>query len=357
MMWFEKQAGYSSYLKYIFKKDGIKVGFCPDLSTNSSFLGPYVVRYNNVMASTRLRVNDIIYYSLENTSFSASFYNPLKRYDILVFQKNFSKKAQDIAKRYRNLGSKTLFDINVNYFDRTSKRITAKQHVDIIRFIEHVDKIITTTEYIKDFIIENGFFSDVECIPEIVSDHFFQVKKDHLAPKGRSGEDRKLKLVYVGYADKASELDLIGPLLENLNKKHGVTLLTICERRPSIKADIPIDFVRYDQRTLPSDLIDGDIFIAPRDLEDSYNLGHSLTKIAYPMSVGLPVVASPIRSYLKTPALICKNDDDWNETLELLITDRLKRKRYGELGARFCRSNLSKEAVMKSYEKLFKGMV
>ena len=100
-------------------------------------------------------------------------------------------------------------------------------------------------------------------------------------------------------------------------------------------------------------MVKGDIFLAPRILTDPYNLGHSFTKIGYPMAVGLPVVASPVPSYLKSPAVICDNDDCWFENIKNLIDDYNLRNHLGNKGISYCKLNFSKKVLMKKYLEIF----
>ena len=98
---------------------------------------------------------------------------------------------------------------------------------------------------------------------------------------------------------------------------------------------------------------EGDIFIAPRNLNDSYNLGHSFTKIGYPMSVGIPIVASKIPSYEKSPALLCENKEEWKNRLEELLSNFELRKKIGNLGIEFCKSNYSSKSIKRQYIDFF----
>lgn len=348
-MWFGKNATIRDYSKYFFKRHGIKVAFCPYQITNKSFLTPYFSKYNKQMASTRLRVHDIIYYSLYSKEINARFFNPLEKFDIIVFQKNFNKKAYSIATKYKQKNTKIILDINVNYFDTKSDYILRNQHFDIKNFLNVSDMIFTTTEYLKDYILKNTPFSKVVVIPEIISDEFFKLKKNHK-------KKNEINFLYVGYAVKALELELIKNEIERLGKKYNAKLIMICESPPKINIHIKKFFIKYNQFKLPSDMIKGDIFINPRDLSESYNLGHSFIKIGYPMSVGLPVVTSPIPSYLKSPAIICENDDNWFDLVENLINNYELRNQLSKKGRIYCYKNFSKNIVMDQYLDYFKTL-
>lgn len=345
-MWFEKGAHLKEYGKFLLNRKGIRIGFCSSISTDNFFLIPYFSIYGSLIASTRLRVNDIIYNCLNSPNINSRFFNPFSKYDILIFQKNFSKKALSIAYKFKKRHTRIILDINVNYFNIDCKYITEQQNKDILNFLKITDKIITSSNYLKDYILTNNIFSDVEVIPEIISDHFFKIKKRHFNKK-------EINFLYVGHADKAVELELIKNDLERLKKEFQIKLITICQRQPKINLDIKMIYKKYKQHRIHIDMLEGDIFLNPRDLSNPYNLSHSFTKIGYPMSVGIPVVASPVPSYLKSPAVICKSTDSWYEKIKNLIEDYEKRNFLGNEGIKYCKQNFSKYKIMMKYFALF----
>ena len=348
--WFDDDATIRDYFKYFFKREGIKIGFCSEIS-NTSFLNPFRYAYNELDASTRFRVNDVIYQSLYSNELNIRFYNPFRKLDILVFQKNFSEKAYKIAcstKLRKKI--KIVLDLNVNYFDKKTGYITQEQREDVIRFTKITDKIITTTQYLKDYLINNDLFTDIEVIPEMIPDRFFTIKKKHTNKK-------KINLLYVGYTIKARELELIKDALEQLNKKYNLNLITICERPPKLNIKIKKQFIKYHPFTVHNTMLKGDIFITSRDMNWSYNLGHSFLKIGHPLAIGIPVVASPIPSYLKSPAIICNDKASWFNNIKELIEDSDLRSSLGRDSIKYCKANFSSNIIMKKYRRFFKDIL
>ena len=139
--WFEEEVTILTYLKYLFKRKGFRIGFCSDISIEKSFLSPYFDDYNKLIASIRLRVNDVIYHSLNNKGLNLRFFSPFSKHDAIVFQKTFSPKAYSIGLKSKNKGSIILLDLNVNYFETQTKIITNKQRDDINKFIRITDTI------------------------------------------------------------------------------------------------------------------------------------------------------------------------------------------------------------------------
>ena len=207
-MWFHENAKIIDYIKYFTKRKGIRVGLCPTTITDYSFIKPYHTFYYKNQASTRLRVNDFIYYSLCSNKINSRFYYPYGKFDILIFQKNFSKDAYLLASKYKLRGTKIILDINVNFFDLKSKRILETQYQDIMNFLNVTDLIITTTNYLKNYILENNIFTNVVVIHEILSEDLFKISKIHKNKKTH------INFLYFGYAVKASELENIKYALE-----------------------------------------------------------------------------------------------------------------------------------------------
>src|SRR3972149_2042426 len=305
--------------------------------------------YGRVMASTRLRVYDVINNFQNSKDYFLELYKPWKKYDVVIFQKKFDDKALRLAQKLKKKGVKIILDINVNYYDRTVLNTSAMpQHNQIIQFTQIVDGIIASTEYIKNYAKKLFPEKKIICIPENITDNFFSVRK-----KTKEKNDH-LKLMYVGYAVKAIEVLDIEKVLRELHKNYNLSLLLICDKNPEILVDgIKVGFIKYKQRKIHKQMLGGDIFIAPRDLSNSYNSGHSFTKIGYPMSIGIPVIASKVSSYAGSPAILCESPTDWYDNLSLLLKDTQRREAIAKDGITYCKENFSESVITKKYLSFF----
>jgi len=332
---------FREFLKlFVFSKK-IRVGFVLCV-----FPSPY---YGRIMASARLRAYDVINNFNNDENYFLELYKPWKKYDIVIFQKKFDNEALKLAKKLKLKGTKVVLDINVNYYDKSALEKTSLcMNKQIIEFTKVADSIISSSEYLKNYIRKMFPEKKIAYIPENITDNFFLAKK-----KIKEKEDN-LKLIYVGYAIKAKEILNIRNVLRSLRKTHNFNIVFICERNPEISINgIETEFIKYKQRKIHKQMSEGDIFIAPRNLNDSYNLGHSFTKIGYPMSVGIPIVASKIPSYEKSPALLCENKEEWKNRLEELLSNFELRKKIGNLGIEFCKSNYSSKSIKRQYIDFF----
>ena len=308
--------------------------------------------YNQVMASTRLRVYDVLN-EVKEENLELEIYQSNKNYDLVIFQKCFLDNHVQLAQELKKRGTIVILDINIDVvtldgvvaiFDFKQQSNLKAQQSSILKMLTLVDYVITASPQLQS--VYSNYHPNVFTIEEMVTSNFFHVQKKHKIQK-------KVFLTYCGYQIKAKELLQIKPVLKALHKDFGVELLYIADAKPKLDI-IPSQFIPYNQKKLPKLLTKGDIKIAPRDLRNSYNLGHSFTKPAYPMAVGLPVVASPVPSYLNREVLICKTDSEWYRTLKSLIKQVELRTYFGEKGRNFVKANFNEEKIKSDYINFFK---
>ncbi len=303
---------------------------------------PRRLPYNKVMASTRLRVYDVIEH-LRQKNLSTGFYSRLRRHSFVVFQKAFDEKALSLAVKLSRKKVRIVLDINVNYIDSDTESVTRQQQENIRVMVDMADFVITPSPYLRD--IYRRFNDNTLLIEEIIEERFFDVRKEHTA-RGNP------VLLYCGYAVKAKELYLIQDMLQHMRKKYDTRLLLVCERDPCLKG-LEYEHIEYDHRNLPDQLMLGDIKISPRDMSRAYNRGHSFTRIGYPMAVGLPVVASPVASYRGSPAILCQTGEEWFEALEGLVRDPERRRSIGTKGREYVQKVFSADRIIQKYLNLF----
>jgi glycosyltransferase involved in cell wall biosynthesis len=332
----------NEFLKFFYFPNKPRIGFV--------FLG-LPLPYNKVMPSTRLRVYDIITAFNNSKDYFLEIYKPYKKYDLVIFQKYFDKNAYATAKSLKETGTKIILDINVNYYDKSFlEKELLYQHKDVIKFTKLADGITTSTTYIRNYIKKIFPKKSVDFIPENITNNFFiETKKAKKGP---------LKLTYAGYSTKAKDLLRLKNILKNLRKKYDFSFLFICEKDPKIHiSGIKSDFIKYNQKIIHKQLLKGDIFIAPRDLKNPYNLGHSFTKIGYPMAVGLPTIADEVPSYIGSPAILCNNKKDWTKALKKLLSNKNIRSKIGKKGIKYVKDNFSTVKVKRLYHQYFSKFI
>jgi glycosyltransferase involved in cell wall biosynthesis len=305
-----------------------RVGFVLDV---------FPIPYLWVMASTRIRVYDVILHFAHDYEFFLELYRPWRKYDIVVFQKAFQPWHIALARRLKQKGTRIVLDLNTTVF---------AINPIVQNFINLTDCLLVSSPYLFQEAKKTFPNHSITLIEEHIPDLAFTQEKDVLPTP--------TTLVYAGYALKATEVLNIKNILQDFRGNHDFSILFLCEKDPKITIPgIECRFTKYRQEKIYSQLLLGDIFIAPRDLADTKNLGHSFTKIGIPMAVGLPIIASPVPAYQGSPAILCATPEEWQANLKLLFEDVKKRKTLSRAGRTYCQKRYSTQKIMQDYRDLF----
>lgn len=300
--------------------------------------------YNKALASIRIRCYDIIQF-LCKQGIEAELFKPFKKYQIVVFTKTNSDRAVKKARKLHDRGIKICFETFCEYLDDESIQNREKENIKSI--MQVADCVITASSVQKEMF--EKYHKNVKMISESVHQDFFTSRKQHI-------NKEEVTLVYCGYADKAKDTLCIADVIKRLQKEYRCKILFLCEKDPQV-SEFNYEYQKYDQKKIPQQLLEGDIMIAPRPMEGIEKRSHSFTKVAYPLAVGLPAVASPMPSYLGTPVIICNTENEWYIALKDLITNTEKRTKNGLEGQKYVYDIFSVEVIGKEYITLFKSMV
>lgn len=310
--------------------------------------------YFTATTSTRLRAYDVIRF-MNKSGHMAEFVRQGEKYDLVVFQKYFDQEAMKQAEGFAAAGAKIMLDMNINIielegaidiFNQSQQESIEQQNVDIRNMLEVSDFVLTASPKLGE--IYSRYHERVFTVEESVAAEYFKHKKVH--------RDGKVRLLYAGYALKAVELELIKDVLITLHKEFQVDLVSLSNKPPEIDF-IPVEFVKIDNKLFSEQFLKGDIKLAPRDLSQPYNLGHTLTKVAYPMSVGIPAVASAVPSYINREVLICNTEEEWYSALSKLITSAEYRQYVGDKSREFIRRNYTINQIGQQYIDLIEYLL
>lgn len=309
--------------------------------------------YEHVSASVRLRAYDIIRLFTNDIRFSVELYQPWKQYDAVIFLKRDSR-ALLRAKKLKAAGTKIILDVNAHIFDQSLygkgylKNFNQHYFDTVSEFARLADAITVTSPYLLEKISSLFGSEKVVLLPENIQ------TENHCREKA-GGDNNTLRFVYIGYASKANQIALLTEQFQKLSKNYSLHYTLICERDPKLSIPgITFTYIPFKNKTLHENVFFGDIFLSPRDTSDTYNLGHSFTKIGLPMSLGIPVVASPLPAYQNSPAVLIESlDDNWTQAILHLVTDTAFYQKKSNEGIRFCRDNFSPEVTYKKYTDFF----
>lgn len=301
-----------------------------------------VQTYNKALASCRMRCYDLINY-LESQGIHAEIYKPFKKYKVVFFMKVHRDKTVKRALKVKSQGSYMIMDPYCEFIDDES-RAQDPERINVLKLTELMDVVNPCGQVQYDMFAP--YHKNMNIIGDTVRDDYFDIRKQHT-------DTKQVKLIYCGYGKKCRDTLAIENVIKRLQSEYGVKMLYLTNGDPNI-SELEYEYELYDQRRVCEQYCMGDIMIAPRPMEGIEHLSHSNTKIAYPMSVGLPVVASPVPSYLDSPAVICRTEEEWYVELKKLISDSEYRKKLGEESRQFMLDNYSMSHIGQIYIDMIK---
>jgi len=242
-----------------------------------------------------------------------------------------------LARNYRKNGRRVVFDANVNYYQNWGESYysgmlpTGSQTRDAISMTAEADGVIADSEFLAS--VCGQYNANVEWIPD-------SVRMD-LVPKYRpwNYEGGRLRLLWCGEAVKLFDLLAIEGVLQRYADRVELVLVTnslsaldrwhsdIRERFTKFLENIQHRFVEYRSPEHTFEVYgEGGVFISPRFLDNSYNLGHTEWKVTLPMACGRVAFCSPLQSYVTVSGRsggqgikVCEKDGDWAAMIETVL--------------------------------------
>ena len=265
-------------------------------------------------------------------------YRPWERYDAVVFLKSMSAESQQAARSLRARGTRVLFDVNVDYFTPASGTFyyqgmapTAQQRDAARRMADLSDALIADSSHLATVCLQHH--SHVRWIADDVD--------LRLAPPWRAWKPgAKLDLLWSGEAVKLFELLSVEHVLRKLASRVRLVLITNSltaldrwfdpwkSRFESLLQAVEHEIIPFQSiAVLLERYAQGGVFVSPRFLDNSYNLGHTEWKITLPMSCGRMAIGSPLPSYHDVAKRsqgaglrLCTTADDWEGTIDQVLS-------------------------------------
>lgn len=299
-------------------------------------------------------------------------YRPHRRYDALVFVKSMSVPCRDLARSARDNGIRVVFDANVDYytpfegrshFDGMAPSVGQREAALEMARLSHA--MIADSEHIAD--ICKPLHRNVAWVSD-------NVLMDLVPPASHWSPEPRLPLLWSGEATKLFELLLIEDVLKTLAPRIRLVLITsdldaafakwspdYASRIRSLLETIEHRLIRFTDipNLLSVYAAENGIFISPRFLDNTYNLGHTEWKITLPMACGRVVFCSPQRSYETVAALagshgirICRGREDWLAAFDCALTGRLDYEAEGKAAFRVVDANYATPIVAAKHSKV-----
>jgi len=314
--------------------------------------------YNRMPASVWIRCLQLIPY-LAKAGVHSEINNPDSEASTVVFVRNQSLESRALAKRFRDRGKKIVFDLCVNYFDRSTLKnlgspVQDKHIEECLGMLEMTDCVTCASSNIAER--ARMFHPNVHYLPDSVDlSHFNRLKTPDDFLRGQ------LCAIWSGQWDKAVELR---PILGDL-KKRNIRLKLITNKQFRLSSHWGLlrysyDYVKWRYETFPDEILGGEICVSYRETDTPYNRGHSFFKIGTFLAQGVPCLASEVPSYVELLAdgycgCICRTREEWNNALDMLMEDRSVLQRWSANAIERMRQ-YSTENVAARYDTLFKSL-
>ena len=263
-------------------------------------------------------------------------YKPWRRYDALIFLKSMGVNARKLSQKYLDREKPVIFDANVNYYDSIGVSHydgmlpTETQCRDAVSITEQASGVIADSKYISERC--KSMNKVVRWIPDNV-----ETSLTHPLLKSRLAGP--IRLVWSGVPVKLFELLKIENQLRQYAKYYDLNLITTDltslsrwrkeyrVRFEKLLADINAHVTPYTDISSLFDIYsNSDVVLAPRFLDNSYNLGHTEWKITLAMACGCVALASPVPSYCDVQkvshgdeVMLCSSEEEWSAAFDGLV--------------------------------------
>lgn len=301
------------------------------ISANFFVKSLHLSDYNKVLPSNWIRCLQLMKYFKGIEGLRVTVNNFTYRPDILVIMRGFGRPERLLAAVYRSLGIKVVWDTCVNYFETDGKNRQIKPcQIDAAhKMIKNCDAVFTASKFVRDIAAKH-------ITPFYLSD---TIDKGHFS---LWKNDINLKAPVIGWSGVALKAKILERHKQFLKNRR---VLIISEKDPAL--DLNYEFIKWDYRRFPEDIAKCDIMFSPRDLDDMYNMGHSIFKVGVFLAAGIPVIADPVPSYteLRCPHLyLC---DTANTDIEKVLAGI-------DAGKREWDERFSSENIVREYYEVFK---
>ncbi len=186
-------------------------------------------------------------------------------------------------------------------------------------------------------------------------------KKHNLLHKHNS--DKKPIIGWTGSHSTLIYLEMIIPILKQLEQKYDFVFRVICNKNPNlyIKNDLKsFEFVKWNKETEIQDLSELDIGVMPLTA-NAWAEGKCGFKALQYMALGVPAVISPIGVNIKIITQLKNNENgfladtenEWKTYLSFLLENPEKRQEMGTLALKTIQNEYSVESNKENFLGLF----
>lgn len=325
-----------------FKRVGFIIdGLLPSIKNcySTKTIAPLFCGWMGSSSIGNARLNPILSQQcLKRMGLKYEVFRPWQRYDAIVFLKSMNKDAQQLALKCKIRRIPAVFDLNVDYLSSAAGTFyyqgmapTQEQNAQARVMARTCAAIVADSNQLN--ITAREYNENTVWIPDCIEDGHIQK-----VSKWRLGKDEIVPLLWSGEAVKLFDLLAVEDVLRSLRKRFVLRIVTNSvsainkifqpwqDRLKQLLIDLNVEIIPFHNlEKLLSWYDQGGVFISPRFLDNTYNIGHTEWKITLPMARGRMVLCSPQKSYIDVARFangkgirICNSYEDWFRAFEEL---------------------------------------
>jgi glycosyltransferase involved in cell wall biosynthesis len=347
--------------KLLFRNARARIGWVTPHTLSGAYQHQNTERLGHLGSVPDMRIsNNARWINKHGNALRNEIYDPYEKYNVVVFVKAMDDACQQEAKKVQSYGGKVVFDANVNYYkiwgtyDIPGTKPTPQQQQDAIQMTQLANWVVADSTYLQNIIKELN--PNTTWIPDNVDLSTFKGCRQHR-------KRNSIKLVWSGVAHKAHHLLEVKNVLKNFD---NIEVVVVSNARPRIMSELetvaPCHFITYSNKSYARTLLESDIIISPRRLNNGYAMGHTEYKITLGMAMGLPAIASPQQSYKEAinylgGGFIAESSNDWLVALHSLTTQVQLRREMGERARQTVLDNYETSVVAKRYRDVLETLL
>jgi len=318
----------------------IKVGFGPvisgedDLHVRKWRIDPIVNRINEISEKYRAGI-----------FLSGS---EMAKFDIVVMVREIDEINFSMIDNLKKNLKKLIYDI----VDRPYLKEYATDHGKLYDFFRQVDALIASSPLqVEELngIIKNIFFIEHPFLNSL--------RKDYT-----KATNRRIRLIWQGFAENLKFMELIHPIIKKLIEelKKEIHIIYLTNLLPK-KNDF-VEFKTWSVHNWERTLIESDIAVENKVLDDPLLQRKPSTKILSYMAAGLPVVCTPSAADKLVieqgrTGFFAYTEEDWYYYLKTLILKGELRRQIGEAAREYVINNFNIHHITQKYLDCFDRII
>lgn len=294
---------------------------------------------------------------------NCELFKPEKKanYSVVIFQKAFSDSDYQLAQELKKNGCITVLDMCDNHFyDPDNDPAFAERSEKLIRMIDLVDHVTTSTKTLTEYINKKSVYTIDDYIDPPENNWLNKIYTNYALNREfkKHKLDNTFKIVWYGNAGVESQqfgmmdIELVMPDLIKLNEKLPLSLTVISNNTDKFHQYVgknqpfPTLYISWKKHYFSYQLPRFDACIIPANI-NPFTRVKTNNRVLLSLQSGVPVVASPIPSYLEFSSYI--GIENWHDNLRAIALNPTKAKNNVNLGQQFIQQHYDASIITQQW--------